>query len=278
MIWSLTIRRFPYPMIGWALLSGLSLAAPDRLFATHQQGFWLGLAFAGVALLRGARQVGREIPDEIANLELSHLPEKSQMQYLGHGFSWDAQHANEVLAAERDSTALAGRKREPGDAGGVAAIHAVGWREEAPVFLPLSDLEGHMLVSGATRTGKTYYLQLDLVQAIERGNEAVIFIDPKGDLSVLHRAYDAAVRAGRQKDFQFFSLAFPHLSCTAPTIRCTISFWAWKCLTVFPACSPAAANRSRSRRSLGRSSTSSLRRCCLPGSARYCRRSRDTRR
>jgi len=71
-----------------------------------------------------------------------------------------------------------------------------------------------MLVSGATRTGKTYYLQLDLVQAIERGTEAVIFIDPKGDLSVLHRAYDAAVRAGRQKDFQFFSLAFPHISCT----------------------------------------------------------------
>src|SRR5258708_21573557 len=28
--------------------------------------------------------------------------------------------------------------------------------------------------SGATRTGKTYYLQLDLVQAIERGSEAVI--------------------------------------------------------------------------------------------------------
>jgi hypothetical protein len=71
-----------------------------------------------------------------------------------------------------------------------------------------------MLVSGATRTGKTYYLQLDVTQAIERGNEAVIFIDPKGDLKVLHRAYDAAVRTGREKDFLFFSLAFPHLSCT----------------------------------------------------------------
>jgi hypothetical protein len=136
------------------------------------------------------------------------------MQYVGHGFSWDSQHANEVLAAERDSKALVGCKRKPGDSGGVTTIHAIGYREEAPVFLPLSDLEGHMLVSGATRTGKTHYLQLDLVQAIERGNEAVIFIDPKGDLSVLHRAYDAAVRAGRQKDFQFFSLAFPHLSCT----------------------------------------------------------------
>jgi hypothetical protein len=206
-------QRFPYLVIGWTLLAGLSLGAPDRLFLTPRKGLWLGLAFVGVALMRGAQQLGRELPSEIGTLALSHLPEQSQMQYFGHGFSWDSQHANEVLAVERDSKVTA-RKRKPGDSGGVAAIHAVGSREEAPVFLPVSDLEGHMLVSGATRTGKTYYLQLDLVQAIERGTEAVIFIDPKGDLSGLHRAYDAAVRAGRQRDFQFFSVAFPHISCT----------------------------------------------------------------
>src|SRR5690242_4022227 len=210
---AIRLQRFPYLVMGWTLLAGLSLAAPDRLFLTHRQGLWLGLAFFGIALVRGARQLRRELPTEIGTLALSQLPKQSQMQYFGHGFPWDSQHANEVLAIERDSK-VAARKRKPGDSGGVAAIHAVGSREEAPVFLPVSDLEGHMLVSGATRTGKTYYLQLDLVQAIERGNEAVIFIDPKGDLSVLHRAYDAAIRAGRQKDFQFFSLAFPHLSCT----------------------------------------------------------------
>src|SRR5579884_3124007 len=100
MMWSQTIRRFPYLVIGWALLGGLSLVAPDRLFVTHQQGIWLGLAFAGVALLRGARQMGRELPAEIGTLELSHLPHQGQMQYIGHGFCWDSQHANEVLAAE----------------------------------------------------------------------------------------------------------------------------------------------------------------------------------
>lgn len=207
-------QRFPYLVTGWTLLGGVSIVAPDRLFLTHRQGLWLGLAFLGVALMRGARQLGLKPPLEIGTLALSHLPQQSQMQYFGHGFSWDSQRANEVLAAERDSKTLARSERKPGDSGGVATIHVVGSRQEAPVFLPISDLEGHMLVSGATRTGKTYYLQLDLVQAIERGTEAVIFIDPKGDLSVLHRAYDAAVRAGRQKDFQFFSLAFPHLSCT----------------------------------------------------------------
>src|SRR5438874_6426675 len=102
---SLTIRfrRFPYLVIGWALLAALSLVAPDRLFLTHRQGLWLGLAFVGVALLRGASQAGRELPSEIATLELSRLPHQSQLQYIGHGFSWDSQHANELLATERDS-------------------------------------------------------------------------------------------------------------------------------------------------------------------------------
>src|SRR6266576_6472138 len=128
---SLTIRfrRFPYLVIGWALLAGLSLLAPDRMFLTHQQGLWLGLAFVGVALLRGASQAGRELPSEIATLELSRLPHQSQMQYMGHGFSWDSKQANDLLAAERDSKALVGSKRKPGDSGGVEAIHAVGCRE-----------------------------------------------------------------------------------------------------------------------------------------------------
>src|SRR5579871_2446026 len=211
---AIRFRRFPYLIIGWGLLAGVSLAAPDRLFLTRHQGLWFGLALVGIALLRGSRQVGQQLPNELSALEMSQLPRQDEMQYMGQGFSWDPQRANEVLAAEREGSALTRRTRRPGDQGGVSALHAVGLHDEASVFLPQNDLEGHMLVSGATRTGKTHYLQLDLVQAIERGNEAVIFIDPKGDLNVLHRAYDAAVRTGRQRDFQFFSLAFPHVSCT----------------------------------------------------------------
>src|SRR5438270_12168440 len=112
---SLTVRlqRFPYLVVGWALLGGLSLFAPDRLFLTHKQGHWLGLAFVVIALMRGARQMGRELPTEIGNLELSHLPLRRQMQYTGHGFSWYATHANEVLAAARDREVLARRERKP---------------------------------------------------------------------------------------------------------------------------------------------------------------------
>ena len=207
------IRRFPYLVIGWTLLALISVTAPDRIFLTRTEGLWFGIAFLGVALLRGSRQINQNVPVELGLLTLSQLPGKDQMQYLGHGFLWNPERANQVLAVERDG-AMISRSRGPGDLGGVTTLHAVGRKEEQPIFVPLSDLEGHMLVAGATRTGKTHYLQLDVVQAIERGNEAVIFIDPKGDLNVLHRAYDAAVRIGREKDFLFFSLAFPHISCT----------------------------------------------------------------
>ena len=207
------IRRFPYLILGWVSIAVMSFVLPDRMFLSRNEGLLFGIAFLGVALLRGSRQISHNLPVEVGSLTLAQLPAQDDMLYLGHGFPWTPQRANEVVAVERDNEMLSGRSRHPGDLGGVAALHAVG-RKEHPIFLPLNDLEGHMLVSGATRTGKTYYLQLDVVQAIERGNEAVIFIDPKGDFKVLHRAYDAAVRAGRERDFLFFSLAFPHISCT----------------------------------------------------------------
>src|SRR5690348_15101130 len=119
-------QRFPYLVIGWMLLAVVSLTVPDRLFLTHEQGLWLGCTFLGVALLRGSRQVRQELPDEIGALRLSCLPQQNEMQYMGHGFTWDPQRANEVLAAEREGEALKGRKRTPGDPGGVAALHAVG--------------------------------------------------------------------------------------------------------------------------------------------------------
>src|SRR5262245_55633898 len=108
MLSSVPIRfqRFPYLVLGWMLLALVSMLIPDRLFLTHQQGLWLGCAFLGVALLRGSRQVGHELPLQVGALELSRLPRQDEMQYMGHGFTWDPQRANEVLAAERDTNAL----------------------------------------------------------------------------------------------------------------------------------------------------------------------------
>jgi hypothetical protein len=137
------------------------------MFLSRAEGLCFGIAFLGVALLRGSRQLSHNLPGEVGSLTLLQLPRQDEMQYLGHGFPWTPEQANEVVMAERDNEMPS--RRRPGDLGGVAALHAVG-RKEEPIFLPLSDLEGHMLVSGATSTVKTYYLQLDVVQAIERGD------------------------------------------------------------------------------------------------------------
>src|SRR5690348_5524129 len=64
-------KRLPYLVIGWGLLAVVSMAAPDRLFLTHKQGLWCGLALFGIALLRGSRQVGQQLPNELGALEMS---------------------------------------------------------------------------------------------------------------------------------------------------------------------------------------------------------------
>jgi hypothetical protein len=73
-------------MLGWALIAAISVAAPDRMFLTRSEGLWLGIAFLGVALLRGSRQISHNLPVELGMLTLSRLPRKAQMLYLGHGF------------------------------------------------------------------------------------------------------------------------------------------------------------------------------------------------
>ncbi|PYV65881.1 MAG: hypothetical protein DMG97_31025, partial [Acidobacteria bacterium] len=118
------IRRFPYLILGWVLIAAVSFVLPDRMFLTRNEGLWFGIAFLGVALLRGSRQISQNLPVELGLLTLSQLPRKDQMQYLGHGFLWNPQRANQVLAVERDSAVIS-RSRGPGNLGGVTTLHAV---------------------------------------------------------------------------------------------------------------------------------------------------------
>src|SRR5947209_5261661 len=105
MISSVPIRFqwFPYLVIGWMSLAALSLTAPDRLFLTHRQAVYFALALLGIALMRGSQQVGHRLPLDVGVLALNRLPKQADMQYIGHGFTWTSQSANELLSAERNS-------------------------------------------------------------------------------------------------------------------------------------------------------------------------------
>ena len=77
--------------------------------------------------------------------------------FLGRAFRWNAHHTQTLaLALARDGVLPVATDAR----GGHPALHAVGHRHERPLVLPWSDLAGHVLVAGTTRSGKTRCLEL----------------------------------------------------------------------------------------------------------------------
>ena len=135
---------------------------------------------------------------------------------IGRAFRWSPEHTQQL------ETHLHGGQPLPvgGDTrGGYPALHAVGRKEERPLVLPWSELVGHVLIGGTTRSGKTRLLEVILSEAI-RGPGTVIVIDPKGDAELLMRAASEAHRCGRS--FAFFSPAHAdHSASFNPFSMCT---------------------------------------------------------
>ena len=120
---------------------------------------------------------------------------------LGRGFRWGPEHTQKLEDHLQGGQALpVGRDVR----GGHPALHAVGRSNERPLVLPWSELVGHVLIGGTTRSGKTRLLELIVSEAI-RGPGTVIIIDPKGDAELLVRTAAECYRMGRE--FAFFSPA-----------------------------------------------------------------------
>ena len=127
---------------------------------------------------------------------------------LGRAFRWSPEHTQELETHLQKGQPLpVGRDMR----GGYPALHAVGKKEEQPLVLPWSELVGHVLIGGTTRSGKTRLLEVILCEAI-RGPGTVIVIDPKGDAELLIRAATEAHRSGRR--FALFSPAHPDQSAS----------------------------------------------------------------
>lgn len=96
------------------------------------------------------------------------------------------------------------------EVGGKPWLHGLG-DEDKTIFIPQSVRNGHIFVLGTTRVGKTRLSSILAAQDILNG-EAVIFIDPKGDLELVKDMMMACELAGRIEDFQMVHLGFPELS------------------------------------------------------------------
>ena len=135
---------------------------------------------------------------------------------IGRAFRWGPQHTQQLEDHLQGGQALpVGRDAR----GGHPALHAVGRKSERPLVLPWSELVGHTLIGGTTRSGKTRLLELIVSEAL-RGPGTVIIIDPKGDAELLSRTATECYRMGRK--FAFFSPAHADQSASFnPFSMCT---------------------------------------------------------
>lgn len=126
--------------------------------------------------------------------------------FLGRAFRWQAGHTQvlEQALARDGALPVATDAR-----GGHPALHAVGEADEQPLVIPWSELTGHVLLTGTTRSGKTRLLEV-LAAEVIRGPGAVVVLDPKGDRELLARCAAEAQRA--QRPFALLSPAFPQQS------------------------------------------------------------------
>ncbi len=174
------------------------------------------------------------------------IPVSSEFLYLGQGFRWTQLHTQRKVDAMRfeakpyvDPNPWIGRARrferwaerkpiaraiakitsgnhwwnplapQP-DLGGTPILHGVE-PDEVQVLLGQRHRNGHTLILGTTRVGKTRLMEILVTQDIH-GGKVVIIIDPKGDADLMMRVYAEAARAGRLDQLYLFHLGYPAIS------------------------------------------------------------------
>ncbi|MDO3380371.1 type IV secretory system conjugative DNA transfer family protein [Geoalkalibacter halelectricus] len=79
------------------------------------------------------------------------------------------------------------------------------------IFLPDSHRQGHTFFFGTTRVGKTRAAEHMIEQDIMDGKNIALF-DPKGDQQIFTKIFDAALRAGREKEIMLVTPVYPEHS------------------------------------------------------------------
>ena len=198
--------------------AGSLVMRPDLFLLSPGAALLLAGAVAKLGLFRGYQALRvvrhRRLMACTASFAIAaeELPAHRDRVYLGRGFLWQNRHVSELcrLKEERDLTGYLGSET---GSGGLPFIHGVGMAAEEDIYLGAPELNGHTVIAGTTRVGKTRLLELLIAQAVRRG-EVVIVVDPKGDNDLLDRVHAECVACGREDDFLFFSLVYPQQSVT----------------------------------------------------------------
>lgn len=119
-------------------------------------------------------------------------------------------HPESVLTAFLNNASRLNLLRPLPPVGGKPYLHGLGNRDK-PISIGQEVRVGHTFVLGTTRVGKTRLASILINQDIRNG-DAVIVVDPKGDLDLVRDMYSACLAAGRLSDFKIVHLGFPEAS------------------------------------------------------------------
>lgn len=182
-------------------------------------------------------------------LSTCQIPLSKDSLFLGRGFRWQSKHtqrlhqikqvknldfieagklykkarsyvqgySNTQLSKVLNSTSKLNPFKPLPDLGGASYLHGLGDKDK-PIFINQSVRTGHTFVLGTTRVGKTRLASILINQDLRNG-DAVIVVDPKGDLELVREMYSACLASGRLNDFKIVHLGYPELSATYNPIK-----------------------------------------------------------
>lgn len=237
-----------YTSITCTALALLAVTKPHLFLLTKGIGYYAGLSLSSLSFIRGFQALRikrfhrRLIKMPYYALSTTQVPVSKKWLFIGKGFRWLPHHTQRLHQIKQiknksfmqrgklyravseycqnyEHTLLARLLSSPSKlnlfrpdppVGGSPFLHGLG-DKDAPVYIPQDVRVGHTFVVGTTRVGKTRLASILINQDIRNG-DAVIVVDPKGDLDLVRDMYSACSAAGRLDDFRIVHLGFPELS------------------------------------------------------------------
>lgn len=245
------LLREPTEQYSCLICGVLALAVvlnPHFFLMTKVVGFYTGFClgvfsfYRGIQAWRLKRYHRRLIKMPYYALSTSQVPISKDWLFIGRGFRWFPHHTqrlHQIKQIKNESFLQKGPlyravrnycqryekarltqlvnypsrfnpfKPDP-PVGGSPFLHGLGDNEQS-IYIPQEVRVGHTLVVGTTRVGKTRLASILINQDIRNG-DAVIVVDPKGDLDLVRDMYSACNVAGRLPNFRIVHLGFPALS------------------------------------------------------------------
>ncbi|KTC94875.1 type IV conjugative transfer system coupling protein TraD [Legionella feeleii] len=237
-----------YSALTIGALALLAYCLPHVLLLTQTMGLYAAAGLGGLGGYRALqayrviRYQKRLMAMPYYAMSTTQVPLSKRWLFVGRGFRWLPRHTQRLhqikqvenerflqrnamhravsaFCQNHEATRLASWLGSPSwlnpfrplpDVGGKPYLHGLGDCDK-PVYIPQSIRVGHTFVVGTTRVGKTRLASILINQDIRNG-DAVIVVDPKGDLELVRDMYSACKAAHRLDDFRIVHLGFPELS------------------------------------------------------------------